>query len=516
MEQIFSWKSFRSQHLDAMHFDDAYRGHFVDVMLQLTVQTAIIPKYLVIRGVTGREEFPITTGGFGVIWKAYWKNKAVALKMLRQSSIQDDSGKMHRNLCKEVLLWRQLAHPNLLGFVGICEEAVPSPAMVSLWMENGSVLHFSRRKPMGTKLRMLSQVARALAYLHTHNPVVVHQDVRCANILVNDSCEAVLSDFGLSRLDNEFFNSFTSSLEHGCLRWQAPELVFPDSHILSSPSDDHSKLNTDVPILPKPSTQTDIYALGMTALELFTEKKPFSTLVMDTAVVIDLYHHRTPARPLDSEIPGSAALCDDTWQTLMTCWSMNPAGRPSAKTIGDFFATKAEQELEERGTASCQVVGKWRHDHDQYMQARRSSPPISGSSEDLGTRNNLNSTLSGISLEHERPRSRRRVQPPIASRQSSVSSYFEQKGIVSEMRTLSMEMPSFARKSRIIEVRSKFSIDVERKLDPIYCIAPTHSIPWFSFYTQPPCTKRLSASCSWRICRAIRRETRGQNHEYTH
>lgn len=78
-----------------MRINDEHRGLFLDCMLELAVHAEIIPKYLVISGVTDREEFPITSGGFGIIWKGRWNNKIVALKMLRQSPTLDER-KMHR------------------------------------------------------------------------------------------------------------------------------------------------------------------------------------------------------------------------------------------------------------------------------------------------------------------------------------------------------------------------------------------------------------------------------------
>ncbi|KLO15195.1 kinase-like protein, partial [Schizopora paradoxa] len=220
---------------------------------------------------------------------------------------------IHKNLCKEVLLWRQLHHPNILEFLGIWKDSSTLPAIVSAWMENGNVTQFCQtlRRPIPfqdckqLKYRLLGQVARALDYLHTHTPVIVHQDVRCANILVNDACEAVLSDFGLSRLDSSFFNTFTSSLEHGCLRWQAPELLFPDN----APA-----------FIPNPTPASDIYALGMTALELLTGQKPYSRMTIDAAVIMEVYHNRRPAyhQQVDKQ----------AWRFFLTCWSRNPLDRP--------------------------------------------------------------------------------------------------------------------------------------------------------------------------------------------
>ena len=87
-----------------MHIEDGHRGQFLDTLLQLAVQAAIIPKCLVISGVTGREEFPITTGGFGDVWKAFWSDKTVALKTLRPT--QDES-KIHRVSSHPLILLRE-------------------------------------------------------------------------------------------------------------------------------------------------------------------------------------------------------------------------------------------------------------------------------------------------------------------------------------------------------------------------------------------------------------------------
>lgn len=76
-----------------MHADDEHRGHFLDILLQLAIHTATIPKCLVINGVIDRDEFPITTGGFGDVWKASWSDRTVALKTLRPTQ---DEGKIHR------------------------------------------------------------------------------------------------------------------------------------------------------------------------------------------------------------------------------------------------------------------------------------------------------------------------------------------------------------------------------------------------------------------------------------
>ena len=92
------------------------------------------------------------------------------------------------------------------------------------WVRN--VLYFFPNSEVLINYRLqLSQLAKALVYLHEEfqpGPIV-HLDVRCVcnsrqsycvysdtekdNILVDDQKDAVLSDFGLTRINNTIFKS---------------------------------------------------------------------------------------------------------------------------------------------------------------------------------------------------------------------------------------------------------------------------------------------------------------------
>lgn len=143
------------------------------------------------------------------------------------------------------------------------------------------------------------------------------------NILVNDASEAVLSDFGLSRIDSSFWSVSTSSIEHGCLRWKAPELyrLFLDKAADPEP--------------PRPSAATDMYAFGMTALELLSEKIPFATTALDAVVLLDLHRNPglRPARPKARDMPDGIEIGDGIWSCLEKCWSKDANLRPSASEI---------------------------------------------------------------------------------------------------------------------------------------------------------------------------------------
>src|ERR1700723_3563516 len=77
-----------------------------------------------------------------------------------------------------------------------------------------------------------------------------------SNILVSESGQARLSGFGLASFDDDLLQLTATtnfSDPSGTMRWMAPELIDPEAFGIN-----HSR----------PSTATDIYALGMVLLEV--------------------------------------------------------------------------------------------------------------------------------------------------------------------------------------------------------------------------------------------------------
>ncbi|KAF8342142.1 kinase-like domain-containing protein [Cantharellus anzutake] len=123
---------------------------------------------------------------------------------------------------KEAELWSGLDHPNILKFYGICELGT-STAMVSPWLKNSNVIHYMATiNPHANRLKLLEGAAEGLLHLHTYSPPIVHGDLKCANILVNDDGSACLADFGLSKAHEEVTS--LSLRDAGSQRYMAPEL----------------------------------------------------------------------------------------------------------------------------------------------------------------------------------------------------------------------------------------------------------------------------------------------------
>ncbi|KAG6811060.1 hypothetical protein H0H92_009149 [Tricholoma furcatifolium] len=261
---LSSYDEFRwnPEHQDYSRLKQRCRQKF----LQETVtKTLIIKNSIVLTDLT-EEVVPIGTcavghGGFADVWKGVWNDpiekrpRHVAVKVLRAAIVKDVKEKMMKRLHSEVLAWHQLSHRNinqLFGIVHFCN----SIGMVSSWCENGTIVRYLRDNTKADRLSLIMQVASGVAYLHSATPVVVHGDLKGANILINAHGCPIITDFGLSKVWEDLSDTMdikTSSFA-GSTRWMAPELI-------------KALIEDDGPI-PMITRETDVYAFASVCLEV--------------------------------------------------------------------------------------------------------------------------------------------------------------------------------------------------------------------------------------------------------
>ncbi|KAL5497896.1 hypothetical protein ACEPAH_2827 [Sanghuangporus vaninii] len=234
------------------------RKVLVKFLYKAAKNRGILPKRFYLQDVKRTGEHPFGCGSFGDVYKGQIGNQRVAVKVCRffwEPAMKDER---YREICREAFIWKPLEHPNVLPFLGICTDDFPSIGLVSPFMDNGNMLNYIKRKPDIDKLEIVAQICSGLAYLHTRKPEVVHGDLKCANILVDDAGRPQIADFGLAQATN-IASATASTRSKGTLRWQAPELVYPGIY------GGDGRVNT----------KTDMYAFGMICLEIFKEDIPF-------------------------------------------------------------------------------------------------------------------------------------------------------------------------------------------------------------------------------------------------
>ena len=192
----------------------------------------------------------IGSGGMGAVYRALdiSLQRFVAVKIMRNVNHCIDS--RIAMMLREAVAQARLNHPNVVTiyYVGRQDEE-PFLAMELLTGPPLSEkLHSEGTIPYADAIRYAIQVASALR--HAAQFGIVHADIKPGNLLIAGAGRIKLSDFGLSRIQNEPGQPSSVS---GTPAYVAPELVQGNAI----------------------SIQSDMYALGVTLFELVFGHLPF-------------------------------------------------------------------------------------------------------------------------------------------------------------------------------------------------------------------------------------------------
>ena len=165
---------------------------------------------------------------------------------------------------KEIQILKELSHPNIIKYLG--NEIIDNtPFLFMEYASNGSLKNIiDNFGPFNENLIKiyLKQIIEGLKYLH--NQGIIHRDIKCANLLMNNN-KILIADFGTSKKNyNENKEDiFTQSLV-GTFSWSAPEVIT------------HRKYGI----------KADIWSLGCTIIEMTTGKIPWSEKKFDNLLQI--------------------------------------------------------------------------------------------------------------------------------------------------------------------------------------------------------------------------------------
>ncbi|KAF8517253.1 kinase-like domain-containing protein, partial [Hysterangium stoloniferum] len=266
----------------------------------------------------------VAGGGYADIWTGKLGDTTVAIKILRRFSsegVKIRHDKLMRRAWREYLTWSSLSHPNIVQCLGYSYDFTPAtiidlPALISPWMSHGTLLSYIVSNPEINRIPLITGISGALVFLHGHHPLIVHGDIRAGNILVSGEGVPCLIDFGLSRFVDDMIRLTTSSNVGGSLRWMAPELL-------------HNG---------KPNRQSDVWAFGMTILEILTGKLPYYQIKNDPVVIMKITRGKIPPRP---ELSAAPFLSDHIWDLCEQCWRLDPHERPLMRQIDLYMRNVA-------------------------------------------------------------------------------------------------------------------------------------------------------------------------------
>jgi serine/threonine-protein kinase len=291
-------------------------------MVMDRLQAALVASYRIERELGG--------GGMSRVFVATERalDRPVVLKVLPPELAQSVSTERFR---QEIRLAARLQHPHIVALLaageadGLLYYTMPFIEGESLRVR----LARAGELPVREGLRVLRDIAAALAYAHEHG--VVHRDIKPDNVLISGG-EALVTDFGVAKALSASATDGGSGLTSlgvalGTPAYMAPEQAAADPHV------DH---------------RADIYAFGCVAYEVLTGQPPFTGR---SSAQLLAAHAKDAPETIErrrASLPGALALL------VMRCLEKRPADRP--QSAGEVLQALEAIATPSGGTEPTQAV----------------------------------------------------------------------------------------------------------------------------------------------------------------
>ncbi|XP_054613636.1 tyrosine-protein kinase Fer isoform X1 [Dunckerocampus dactyliophorus] len=235
-------------------------------------------------------------GNFGEVFKGtLLRDKTpVAVKTCKE----DLPPELKIRFLSEARILKQYDHSNIVKLIGVCTQRQPIYIVMEL-VPGGDFLSFLRKKKDELKTKQLVRfsvdAAAGMAYLESKN--CIHRDLAARNCLVGEGSVLKISDFGMSRQEDDGVYS-SSGLKQIPIKWTAPEALNYGRY----------------------SSESDVWSYGILLWETFS-------------LGVCPYPGMTNQQAREQVEKGYRMACpqrcpDDVYKVMQRCWQYNPEERP--------------------------------------------------------------------------------------------------------------------------------------------------------------------------------------------
>jgi len=238
------------------------------------------------------------SGGMGRVYRVIDKklDEEIALKVIRPDVAADRN--ILARFSSELKLARQVVHRNVARMFDLNEEA-GVPYLTMEYIKGEDLKHLIRkvgRMSVAQAVPIACQICDGLAEAHRQG--IVHHDLKPQNIMIDESGQAKIMDFGLARLlAQEGPGRFGS-------RSGSPAYVSPEQ-IRGRPADGRS----------------DLYALGVLMYEMLTGRVPFKG--ENIGAILDQHLYQVPEDPRKI----NPAVSTELSRIILKCLDKDPGRR---------------------------------------------------------------------------------------------------------------------------------------------------------------------------------------------
>ncbi|KAE8806034.1 Serine/threonine-protein kinase HT1 [Hordeum vulgare] len=294
----------------------------------------------------------IAPGTFGSVYRATYDGKdvlAILLDWGEDGFMPETEIAIQREaLRKEVIVWKELDHPNITKFIGASMGTIdltippesgectapPDPperacCVVVEYLSGGTLrqhLYANRNDKLTYEavVELALDLARGLAYLHSKD--IVHRDVKAENMLLDSKGTLKIADFGVARVQAKNPQEMTGMT--GTPGYMAPEVI-----------------------LGKPyNRKCDVYSFGICLWAIYCCDMPYYPNKSFGEASSDIVH-----KNLRPKIP---RCCPAPMASIMkSCWQADPEKRPDmldvVQLLDGLDTTQGGGMIPEEKTPGC-------------------------------------------------------------------------------------------------------------------------------------------------------------------
>ncbi|OCT89696.1 tyrosine-protein kinase Fes/Fps [Xenopus laevis] len=282
--------------------------HFLKTKQAVTKKSGVIINKAVVKDkwVLEHEEVilgeRIGKGNFGEVFSGRIRadNTPVAVKSCRDTLPPDLKDKF----LMEARILKQYSHPNIVKLIGVCTQKHPIYIVMEL-VQGGDFQTFLRNEGPKLKvkelIRMSENAAAGMEYLESKH--CIHRDLAARNCLVTEKNVLKISDFGMSREEEDGVYSSTGGMKQIPVKWTAPEALNYGRY----------------------SSESDVWSFGILLWEAF------SLGSVPYAVMSNQQTREAIEQGVRLLIPDNCP--DEVYNLMLRCWEYDPKKRPNFSIV---------------------------------------------------------------------------------------------------------------------------------------------------------------------------------------
>uniref|UniRef100_A0A3Q1FCM9 Mitogen-activated protein kinase kinase kinase 3 n=1 Tax=Acanthochromis polyacanthus TaxID=80966 RepID=A0A3Q1FCM9_9TELE len=279
----------------------------VDAQGRLRPQDRSVPHKSPSAPVTWRRGKLLGQGAFGRVYLCYDVDtgRELAAKQVQFDPDSPETSKEVSALECEIQLLKNLHHERIVQYYGCLRDHNEKTLTIFMeYMPGGSVK--DQLKAYGALTENVTrkytrQILEGMSYLHSN--MIVHRDIKGANILRDSAGNVKLGDFGASkRLQTICMSGTGIRSVTGTPYWMSPEVISGEGY----------------------GRKADVWSLGCTVVEMLTEKPPWAEYEAMAAIFKIATQPTNPLLPLHTS---------DQARDFIRCIFVEAKHRPSAEEL---------------------------------------------------------------------------------------------------------------------------------------------------------------------------------------